>query len=78
MTDLSPDSVREAVRETYGAVARSETQGCCTPSCCTPGAVLPTNDSEALGYSPDDLASVPEGTDLGLGCGNPLAIARLQ
>jgi arsenite methyltransferase len=78
MSNLSPESVREAVRDNYGAVARGEVSGCCAPSCCAPGAVLPTGGSEALGYSAAELNSLPEGVDLGLGCGNPLAIARLQ
>lgn len=78
MTTLSPDQIKSAVRDNYGAVARGQTTGCCAPACCSPDAVIPQNGSEALGYSAEELASLPEGTDLGLGCGNPLAIARLQ
>jgi len=72
MTQHSEDEVRGAVREVYGNIARSG--GGCAPGCCGPG----KDASLALGYSPDELASVPEGADLGLGCGNPQAIAGLR
>ena len=63
------DEVRAAVRETYGGVARAG-GGCC-------GGPLAVS-SERLGYAADDLAAVPEGADLGLGCGHPQAIAALR
>jgi len=74
MNDKTNDEVRKAVREQYGAVARSTGTAGCAPSCCGPNA----NASLALGYSKEDLASVPEGANMGLGCGNPQAIARLR
>lgn len=67
------DAVRAAVRHQYGEVARSTTTSC-APSCCGPN---PTASLE-LGYSAQDLAAVPEGANMGLGCGNPQAIAGLQ
>lgn len=70
---VPPDAVRAAVREQYASVANSTATGC-APSCCGPGA----SASLALGYSPEDLASVPEGANMGLGCGNPQAIAALS
>ncbi len=74
MNELTKDAVRTAVREQYGNVARTS-GGCgCAPSCCGPGA----NASLALGYSSEDLAAVPEGANMGLGCGNPQAIAALK
>jgi arsenite methyltransferase len=75
MNDTTKDQVRAAVREQYGNIARS-TQGasCCAPGSCGPGA----NASLALGYTGEDLASVPEGANMGLGCGNPQAIAALK
>ena len=76
----SADDVRAAVREQYGKVARATpaapaTAGACAPGCCggaTPAASL------KLGYSADELAAAPEGANLGLGCGNPQAIAALR
>jgi arsenite methyltransferase len=68
------DEVRATVREQYGSIARSTGASCCAPGACGPGA----SASLALGYSADDLAAVPEGANMGLGCGNPQAIAALK
>lgn len=66
------DRVREQVRVVYGEVARGK--GGCSVGCCG------TADTGSLsrGYTEEDLATVPEGADLGLGCGNPQAIAALH
>ncbi len=74
------DEIRGAVRENYGRIAASERAGCgCSPSCCgTPSGVTAADVSRGLGYSSGDLSVVPEGANMGLGCGNPLAIASLQ
>jgi SAM-dependent methyltransferase len=80
MSSTADDAVRATVRETYGRIAVSDDAGCCSPaasSCCD--ASSPSSlDSTLLGYSDDDLAAVPAGADLGLGCGNPGAIAAMQ
>ena len=76
MTDVSAEHIREAVRDAYSEIALANGGGCCGPSagaCCTDGSV-----SLELGYSREDLDAVPAGADLGLGCGNPGAIAALQ
>jgi arsenite methyltransferase len=72
----NPEEIRTAVRRAYGAVATQTSQsGCCGSSanCCRPVGT----SSQRFGYSDADLAAVPEGADLGLGCGNPQAIAAL-
>jgi len=66
------DRIRSQVRTAYASVAKGGS-GCSVGCCGTEGA-----GSLTLGYSPEDLASVPEGADLGLGCGNPQAIAALR
>lgn len=71
------DQIRASVREAYGAVATNAPQsGCCGrgTGCCSPT----ESSSRQLGYSEADLAAVPEGADLGLGCGNPQTIASLK
>lgn len=74
------DGIRQQVRARYGEIARQDPRGCgCAPSCCTPGAENPAaTDAHTLGYSAEDLANAPEGSELGLGCGNPTAIASIQ
>lgn len=72
MDNLTNDEIRSAVREQYGKVARGETSGCGVGCCGTADA------SQALGYSAEEIAAVGEGANLGLGCGNPQAIARLR
>ena len=69
------EDVRRAVRDRYAAAATADT-GCCAPSSCGCGDAAELS-SEDLGYSSDDLASLPEGADLGLGCGNPTGLASL-
>jgi arsenite methyltransferase len=74
---FSKDDLKAAVRERYGAAARGQGSDCgCAPSCC--GGGVPGEISRALGYTAQDLAGAPEGANLGLGCGNPQAIASLQ
>ena len=69
-TDSSSETVREEVRRRYGATASDESQ--CRDECCT------STDLTDLGYSSEDAAAAPEAANLGLGCGNPLAIASLR
>jgi arsenite methyltransferase len=78
------DQLRTQVREHYATVAEKGTS-CCAPTCCSPkadGAAAEARDANArsqrLGYSVADTAAVPPGSNLGLGCGNPLAIALLR
>src|SRR5438874_2494722 len=73
--------LKEMVRARYGSIAVAATAtDCCAPaasSCC--GAASPAQDKALrMGYSEADLAGVPEGANLGLGCGNPQAIAALK
>jgi SAM-dependent methyltransferase len=74
MDERSRDDLRATVREQYGKVARAATSTGCSPGCCGPNA----SASLALGYSAEDLSTVPEGANMGLGCGNPQAIAALS
>src|ERR1041385_7019296 len=67
----SSETIREEVRQRYGATARGESSTC-GDGCCT------STSTDMLGYSVEDSAIAPEAANLGLGCGNPLAIASLQ
>ncbi len=77
------DSVRQHVRKSYAEVAEASNEGACCgeeSSCCgvSDDAAINQLISTRLGYSEDDLNKVPEGADMGLGCGNPRAIASLK
>src|SRR5438034_830718 len=70
LTESSSDTIRQEVRRRYGATARGESS--CADDCCA------STSSDTLGYSDEDSAFAPEAANLGLGCGNPLAIASLE
>ncbi|WP_254765816.1 arsenite methyltransferase [Salinilacihabitans rarus] len=74
--DGSPADRRAAVRERYGAIA-SDDGGCCGSTCCD-DADEPGKPAADLGYDPADLDAAPEGSNLGLGCGNPVALSNLE
>ncbi len=71
-------SVRETVREGYARVATATSAGCCGNSGCCGGNDSAAAIAEAVGYSADDLAGLPDGANMGLSCGNPTAMAELQ
>ncbi|MBZ0098290.1 MAG: methyltransferase domain-containing protein, partial [Taibaiella sp.] len=73
------DEIRQAVRRRYGQVADSESAGCgCGTICCDASTPSAEAISPELGYSTDDVTSTPHGANMGLGCGNPQAIAALK
>ena len=68
------DEIRQSVRESYAKRATSCKSGC-GGTCCSESA---SPVSQAIGYSADELRSIPQGADLGLGCGHPTALASLK
>ncbi len=77
---VKDDEIRQAVREQYSQVAESGGCGCSTADsgCCTSTVTDLDALSGALGYSAEETGAVPEGANMGLGCGNPQAIAALK
>ncbi|MGH7045178.1 MAG: arsenite methyltransferase [Stellaceae bacterium] len=73
--------IKDMVRARYGGIAiAAEASSCCAPgasSCCGPSTDAP-DKALRMGYSATDLAAVPQGANLGLGCGNPQAIAAIR
>ncbi len=69
---MEEENVRKMVRKGYGKIAKTD------KSCCNCGCGSLQNVSEQIGYSKDELNSVPEGANLNLGCGNPIALASLK
>ncbi len=83
MTQKTHDDIRQHVRDSYTEVAEASnnSNGCgVESSCCgvSDDEAINTIISSRLGYSTDERDSVPEGADMGLGCGNPRAIASLK
>lgn len=83
MDQKTQDDIRHNVRESYAEVAEASNAGdCCgvESSCCgvSDDTAINTLISTRMGYSQDDLDTVPDGADMGLGCGNPRAIASLK
>jgi SAM-dependent methyltransferase len=69
---FEPSEVKEMVRARYGGIATGADSSCCD------GALPFTKKAQEMGYSAEELAAVPDGANLGLGCGNPQAIAAMR
>ena len=74
---MNEAKIRKHVRERYGGIARKG-GSCCDPgvSCCASGTADTVGRS--IGYSEEELKAAPQGANLGLGCGNPIALASLR
>jgi arsenite methyltransferase len=76
--EMKREKIKEIVTDRYGQIAKKESS-CCgpmSPCCGTPD--LAKDLSGKIGYTEEELKSVPEGANLGLGCGNPVALASLK
>lgn len=76
---MDSDRTKKVVRMNYSKIATQENCSCCATlnSCCgTPN--LAEDISKQIGYSDKDIKNLPEGSNLGLGCGNPVALASLK
>ena len=74
---MKKEDIRKTVRQEYSKVARG-TSSCCggSGSCC--GQSTAETISKDIGYSDEEMKAVPDGANLGLGCGNPTAMASLR
>ena len=74
---MKKEEIKKTVREGYAQIAKQD-GSCCAPvnSCCG-NANLAQTVSKNIGYTDEELGSVPDGANLGLGCGNPVALASL-
>jgi len=71
---MQEKDIKEVVRDRYAQIARQDRENC---GCCDCGG-SPLSQAQAIGYSSEDLASVPEEAVMGLGCGSPVAVADLK
>jgi arsenite methyltransferase len=70
---MKEETIRQTVREEYGRIAEDGSSCCCSCSCTSTEEI-----GEKIGYSRDEMEAVPEGANLGLGCGNPTAHAAIK
>lgn len=76
--EVKKDEIKKVVREGYAKRAKQESSCCAPVSSCCGSTDLTYSISKKLGYTDEELKSVPEGANLGLGCGNPVALASLK
>lgn len=82
---MKDEEIKKVVRKNYADIAKQE-GSCCGPktinptkaSSCCGGPPTADDMSKKMGYSEEELAKLPEGANLGLGCGNPVALASLK
>jgi len=74
---MKKEEIKKVVREGYASIAKQDSS-CCMPvnPCC--GSTNALKISKKIGYTEEELKGVPEGANLGLGCGNPVALASLK
>jgi len=73
--DMKEEELKNAVRESYARVAEQSTS-CCSSGCCT--TAKPLEIGKKIGYTEEEMQAVPSGSNLGLGCGNPIALASIR
>lgn len=81
MKEMDSDKIRQMVRDRYAQAAAAGPCGCRpdpTKSCCGASPSIADSMNQVMGYSKEDLGSVVDGANLGLGCGNPTVIANLK
>lgn len=71
------EEIKKIVRDGYAKAVTQKTSCCSTNSCC--GGIDQAKEvSRSVGYSDSEINNVPEGSNLGFGCGNPVALASLK
>jgi arsenite methyltransferase len=77
---MKESEIKKAVREGYAKIASQDGCGCCGPSPAEKSGSSCACDEtgQGIGYTQEEMGSVPDGANLGLGCGNPTALASLK
>ncbi len=75
---MEKEEIRKVVREGYGKIAKQDSSCCASERSCCGSATSAQDIGRKIGYSEEELKAVPEGANLGLGCGNPIALASLK
>src|SRR5512135_1569988 len=75
---MRSDEIKDVVREEYAKFAMAGTSCCPGARSCCGSSPAADQIGRRVGYSEEDLKNAPEGANLGLGCGNPVALASLK
>jgi len=75
---MRKEETKKVVREGYAKIARQDTSCCGPVSSCCGSTNLAEEISKSIGYTEEEIKAVPEGANLGLGCGNPVTLASLR
>src|SRR5512139_802036 len=75
---MDSKDIKDIVKDRYGKIAKQGTSCCGSSTSCCGGPDLVQITSKEIGYSDEELKAVPDGANLGLGCGNPVALASLR
>ena len=75
---MGKEKIKKIVREGYAKIAKQNDACCLSAESCCGGMELAQDISKKIGYSEEELKIIPEGANLGLGCGNPLAFVSLK
>jgi len=75
---MKEEEIKKVVRKGYAEIAKKESSCCAPVSPCCSQPTQAEDISKKIGYSDEELGSVPGGANLGLGCGNPVALASLK
>lgn len=72
------EGIREAIRKNYSGIATGNSSCCCSSGCCTGAATDVKEVSLNIGYTEEDIENAVTGSNMGLGCGNPVALADIR
>ena len=75
---MEDKQIKKVVREGYAKIAKQDSSCCAPANSCCGSTDLAQDISKSIGYTEEELKAVPEGANLGLGCGNPVALASLK
>ena len=75
---MKKEEIKKMVREGYAKIAKQGSPCCAPANSCCGSTDLAQDISKKIGYTEEELKAVPDGADLGLGCGNPVALASLR
>lgn len=75
---MDEEEIKKVVREGYAKVAKKSDSCCGPPTTCCESKSTSERISKRIGYTEEELKDLPEGADMGLGCGNPVALASLK